>query len=372
MNTDKAEIISDDYINLVLQEIKPVKEGDIIEGVVLAETNTAVYVDLGPNRTGIIYGIEYINARDLIKKMNIGDTVSAKVVEVENKNGYIDLSLREAKNALLWDEAEKALKSKDVLSLIVKDANKGGLIINWNGVDGFLPSSQLKGDHYPKVEEGEKDQILVELRKLIGERLPLTIISVIPKENKLIFSETTDEVLDKSKKSKDKDKTNYQDAVSAKYNVGDKLDGIVTGIVDFGIFVKVNNDIEGLVHKSEIDWGLVEDTKDYAKVGDSIKVEVIEVKDGKISLSRKRLKKNPWEEASAKYKKDDSVNGVVIKFNKHGALVSIEEGVAGLVHMSDFATEADMKEKLSLGKVYKFKITYFDGKEEKMTLALEA
>ena len=125
-----------------------------------------------------------------------------------------------------------------------------------------------------------------------------------------------------------------------------------------------------MIHKSEIDWGLVENTKDYAKVGEKVKVEVIEIKDDKISLSMKKLKENPWITASKKYKKDDSVNGVVIRFNKHGALVSIEEGVAGLVHISDFESEDKMKEALSLGKVYKFNITLFEGKEEKMTLTL--
>lgn len=367
----------DDYTKMVLEPIPQIKEDEIVEGLVLAVTNTAVYVDLTPVGTGIIYGIEYINTRDLIKKINIGDTISAKVIDKEDKNGYIDLSLREAKHALIWSEAEILLKEKRVLSLVAKEANKGGLIVEWNGINGFLPSSQLKGDNYPKVDDGSKDQILFELKKLVGKRIPVTIIAAIPKEGKLIFSESTDPVLEdgelrdnKAKEEALKDNKTLTKIV-AKYNLGDQLEGVVTGVVDFGIFVKIDNEIEGLIHKSEIDWGLVENTKDYAKIGDTVKVEVIEIKDNKISLSMKKLKENPWNTASKKYKKGDIVNGVVIRFNKHGALASIEEGVAGLVHISDFENEEKMKEELSLGKIYSFEITLFDGKEEKMTLKLQ-
>jgi len=366
----------DEYVKMVLDAVNVIKEDDIVDGIVIAITPTSVYVDLGPVGTGIIYGVEYINARDLIKKTNIGDTITAKIILREDKNGYIDLSLREAKHALIWSEAETILKEKRVLSLVIKEANKGGLIIDWNGINGFLPSSQLKGDNYPKVTDGSKDQILTELKKLIGKRVPVSIIAAIPKEGKLIFSESVDPIASelsdnkKSTSSKEKKDTKTLTKIVSKYNIGDIIEGTVTGVVDFGIFVKIDEDIEGLIHKSEIDWGLVENTKDYAKVGEKVKVEVIEIKDDKISLSMKKLKENPWITASKKYKKDDSVNGVVIRFNKHGALVSIEEGVAGLVHISDFESEDKMKEALSLGKVYKFNITLFEGKEEKMTLTL--
>ena len=375
-NTLKKDVVVDELTTKILENYNFLKEGDTIEGFVLAITNTAVYIDLGAMGTGIIYGIEYINVRDLIKKMNIGDTISAKVILKENKDGYIDLSLKEAKHALVWNEAELIAKEKRTLSLVIKEANKGGLIIEWNGINGFLPSSQLKGDNYPKVNEDEKDKIITELKKLVGKRLSVQIIAAIPKEGKIIFSEVSDSLSENnsSNKNSDSKKTKSKNSVSkmvGKYNIGDKLDGIVTGLVDFGIFVKVNDDFEGLVHKSEIAWGLVENVKDYAKVGDKIKVEIIEIKDDKISLSIKKLLENPWTTASKKYKNGDIVSGVVIRFNRYGALVSVEEGVAGLIHISDFPNEETMKEHLSLGKVYKFEITFFDSKEEKMTLKLK-
>lgn len=328
---------------------------DLIEGKVIAIDKGAVYIDLPPFGTGIIYGREYMNARDIIKKVNVGDTVAGKVIALDNKEGYIEVSLKEARQALIWSEAEDAIRDKKVFDLLVTDANKGGLILAWQGIQGFLPASQLKPEHYPRVSDGDKDKILEELRKLVGGRISVMIIAAIPKEGKLIFSEKGEVVKEEG-------------AVSNKYALGDELNGEITGIVDFGVFVRLEEGLEGLVHISEMDWGLVENPRTMYKVGDKVRVKVIDIKDGKVSLSIKALKENPWVEASSKYKKDDLVKGVIIKFNKHGALASIEEGVAGLIHISEFGSEEKLREKLELGKTYDFKISLFDAKDQKMAL----
>jgi small subunit ribosomal protein S1 len=329
---------------------------DLIEGPVISIDKGAVYIDLPPFGTGIIYGKEFQNARDIIKKINVGDIVAGKVVDIGGKEGYIEISLKEARQALIWSEAEEAINEKRVFELPITDANKGGLIINWQGLTGFLPASQLKPEHYPRISDGDKDKILDELKKLVGEKLSVTIIGVSPKEGKLIFSE-------KSPETKDKEN------IVANYSLGDELEGEVTGLVDFGIFIKLEEGLEGLVHISEIDWGLVENPKTMFKIGEKVRVKVIEIKDDKISLSIKALKENPWKEAEKKYQKDTVVEGVIIKFNKHGALASIEEGVAGLVHVSEFGSEEKLREKLEMGKTYSFKITLFDPKEQKMALS---
>jgi small subunit ribosomal protein S1 len=329
---------------------------DLVEGPVISIDKGAVYVDLPPFGTGIIYGREFINARDIIKKINLGDTIAGKVVGIGGKEGYIEISLKEARQALIWSEAEEAIKEKRVYELPITEANKGGLIINWQGLTGFLPASQLKPEHYPRVSDGDKDKILEELKKLVGEKLSVTIIGANPKEGKLIFSE-------KSPETKDKEN------IVAKYSLGDEITGEVTGLVDFGVFIKLEEGLEGLVHISEIDWGLVENPKTMFKIGEKVPVKIIEIKDDKISLSIKALKDNPWKDAEKKYKKDDVVQGVIIKYNKHGALASIEEGVAGLVHVSEFGSEEKLRETLELGKNYTFKITLFDPKEQKMALS---
>lgn len=328
----------------------------IVEGRVVNIDKSSLYVDLPPFGTGIIFGREFSNARDVIKRINIGDVIAAKVVELENENGYIELSLKEARQAIIWEEAEDAIKSKKVLELPVKDANKGGLILEWQGIQGFLPASQLKPEHYPRVEDGDKDKILEELKKFVDTRMSVSIIAANPKEGKLIFSE-------KDPEQKEKVET------SEHYKIGDTLKGDVTGVVDFGVFVKVHEGMEGLVHISEIDWGLVEDPRNMYKIGDKVVVKVIEIKDGKISLSIKALKENPWTQATKKYKKGDIVKGVVIKFNQYGALVSIEEGVAGLAHVSEFGSMEALRAKLELGKTYPFQITYFEPRDQKMTLS---
>jgi len=334
----------------------PPATGDMIEGVVIGIEKNSVFVDLPPFGTGIIFGREFISARDIIKKINIGDNIAGKVVGNDNKDGYVEISLKEARQALIWSEAEEAINKKTILDLPVTDANKGGLIITWQGIQGFLPASQLKTEHYPRVADGDKDKILEELKKFIGQRISVSIIGAMPKEGKLIFSE-------KSPETKNKEK------MIGKYTLGDEFMGEVTGMVDFGVFVKIEDGLEGLVHISEISWTLVENPKTMFKIGEKVKVKIIEIKDGKISLSMKALKENPWKDAEKKYKKDQLVDGVVIKFNKHGALASIEEGVAGLVHVSEFGSEEKLRSKLELGKVYRFRISLFDPKEQKMALA---
>lgn len=330
--------------------------GDVVEGPVVAIGRARVYVDLHPYGTGIIYGREYLSARDTLKNVNVGDTITAKVVEPENEDGYIEISLREARQALIWGEAEAAMTDKAVFTLPVKEANKGGLIIEWQGIQGFLPASQLNSTHYPRVADGDKDKIFVELKKLVGVPLELQIITANPKEQKLIFSE-------KGAGSAEKQ------TLVGKYQVGDAFEGEVTGATEFGVFVKIEDGLEGLVHISEMDWGLVEDPKKRYKIGDRVRVKVIEIKDDKVSLSIKALTEDPWKSAASKYKKGEKVDAVVIKYNKHGALASIEEGVAGLVHISEFADENELRQTLELGKVYPFSISFFEPKDRRMTLS---
>ncbi len=343
-------------VAFVAETPAPPLEGDLLEGPVISIEKSSVFIDLPPFGTGIIYGREFLNASDILRKVNIGDTIAAKVVDTEGREDYIELSLKEARQALIWSEAETAIANKAIFELLIKEANKGGLIIEWQGIQGFLPASQLKTDHYPRVEDGDKDKIFEELKKLVGERLSVSIITADSKEGKLIFSEK-----DPEKKEKE--------GIIDRYSMGDVVEGEITGIVDFGVFVKIEDGLEGLVHISEMDWGLVEDPRTMYSVGDKVSVKIIEIKTDKISLSIKALKQNPWQEAKDKYKKGDKVSGVVIKYNKHGALASIEEGVAGLVHISEFGNEEKLRETLELGKSYPFTISLFEPSEQRMTLS---
>lgn len=328
---------------------------DLAEGSVIGQDGSMLFIDLSPFRTGVIYGREFNNAKEIIKSLKLNDKITAKVLEVENENGYVSLSLKEAKQEIVWREAEEIRKEKACLSIPIVGANKGGLILEWKGIQGFLPASHLKVEHYPRIQDGDKDKIEEELKKLIGEKIKVTVLSINQKENKLIFSEKSGE------------NEEIKEIVS-KYKIGDIVEGEVTGVVDFGIFVKIVDNLEGLVHISELDWALIENPADIFKVGQKVKTQIINIVDGKISLSIKILKPNPWDEIREKYNIGDIVKGVVIKFNKHGALVSIEEGIAGLAHISEFSSEKNMKEKIELGKTYPFQISLFEPKEHRLIL----
>ncbi len=359
-----TELNKDNAMHALLNDAPEALEvGSTVEGPIVNIDRGRIYIDIHPYGTAVIYGREYLSARDMLKNLGVGDTIEAKVITVENKDGYIEVSLREARQKQIWSEAAKAVEEKTPLELTIKDANKGGLIIDWEGMTGFLPASQLSAENYPKVPDGDKDKIFVELKNLVGTSLTLTMITADPKEGKIIFSEKNVG----ANKEESKVETGPKKTIE-EYSVGDELEGEITGVTDFGAFVRVEGGMEGLVHISEMDWGLVDNPKELYRQGDHVKVKVIEVKDGKISLSIKALKDNPWTTAKDKYKQGDKVNAVIIKYNQHGALASIEEGVAGLVHISEFGDEETLKSELKLGMPYEFTISIFEPENRKMTL----
>lgn len=332
------------------------KLGELVGGTVLYKKGTSMYVNLGVYGTGIVYGKEYFNARELVKALNAGDQLTAKVIELENDHGYVELSLQEAGRDKMWQEAEELIKSRKALSLKVSSANKGGLVIVWQGVAGFLPVSQLTAKHYPRVEGGDKMKILNELQKFVGKALDVTILDINPKEMKLIFSEKSVE----SEEMKE---------LLSKYQVGKEIEGEVTGVVDFGVFIKIEEGLEGLAHISELDWGLVENPGDLFKIGELVRAKIIAVEASKVSLSIKALKPDPWKDFGSKFKKGDILQGKVTKLNRFGAFVEVEAGLTGLVHVSEFGAEKDMREKLEAGVTYHFQILVLNPEEHKLSLS---
>ena len=351
------------YIGQITTE--GVSVGDTVEGKVSAISRTEVYVELAPYGTGIIYGSEYLSSRDILKNINAGDEVTAKVILERNEDGYIELSLREARTAIIWNEILQAQKDGTVYSVTPKEANKGGLIIKFKGVNGFLPASQLSEANYPRVLGGNKDAILSELKHLLNKSIDVCIINADPKDDTLIFSEKRDS-------ANAGENVQGIDASTPEYKEGDIVEGTVTGIVDFGIFVKLGKGIEGLVHISEISHGLVSDPNKLYSVGDKISVKVINIKDRKYSLSIKALLKSPWESISTKYKKGDAIEAVVLKHSEYGLLAAIEEGITGLAHISIFKNVGgDWTEKYQLGTSHKFVLTEFNPTEQKISLIPE-
>lgn len=334
------------------------KIGDIVDGLVLERKGPRIFVDLESFGNGVIYGREFYAAGETARALKAGDTVSVKITSLDNEEGYRELSLREAGEDRKWLELLRLMHEGALLDVPVQEANRGGVILELQGVKGFLPTSQLATAHYPRVEGGEKEKILQELQKLVGTVLKVKIIDVDSKENKLIFSERGQE------------EEAHRTAL-AKYKVGDAVEGEITGVVDFGAFMKFDETgLEGLIHISEIGWTLIEDPRSVLKPGDRASAKIIDMQGGKISLSLKALKPDPWAETAEKYKKGDTVDAKITKFNPFGAFAELNEGIQGLVHISEFGTETNMRKTLELGKNYQFKILFTDPKEHKISLGM--
>lgn len=332
------------------------KIGELVEGAVLEKKGTKLFVDLGVRGTGIVFGREYYAAQDIIKELKPGDLITAKVVEADNEDGFVELSLKEAGEERRWVEIRGAMQKDEPLELLVVEANKGGILLEYKGLRGFLPASQLSSKHYPRVE-GDKEKILQELKKLIGETIKVKVIDANPRENKLIFSEKDFEV-------------GEMRSLLANFKVGDVVAGEITGVVEFGAFVKFGEGLEGLIHISEIDWGLVGNPRDVFKVGDKVEAKIIDIHGDKVSLSLKQLKEDPWKKVAENHKKGDIVRGKVTKLNPFGAFVEVSPNVQGLLHVSELGSGRKMEDALGVGQEYDFKILLIEPKEHRMSLGL--
>lgn len=336
--------------------LKPLKVGDIVEGRVVAKQKGAIFLDLGPQGSGIIYGKEFIMAKGALKDLKPGDKIFAKIVEPKNEDGYIELSANQAGRELTWEDLRQKKEKAEIIKIKISGANKGGLLADVSGISAFLPVSQLSPDNYPKVEGGDSTKILKELQKFIGQELEVQIFDLDPRGEKLILSEKLKE-LGKVRE------------LLKNYEVGQVVEGEITGIVEFGAFVKFGKDgLEGLIHISELDWKIIEDPGEIVKLSQKIKAKIINISDGKVFLSLKALKKDPWEGIDQIYKKGGRVSGKVTKLNPFGAFVQITKEIQGLCHISELGTESAMAEKLESDKTYNFEILEVRPSEHKMNL----
>ncbi len=338
----------------------PIKDGDTMEATLLAREGRIAYFDVEGKGSGIVYGSEFANAQNIIKSLKPGDTITATIVCAENDEGYTELSLVRAMRQQNWQDIKRLKDAGETFPVKISAANSGGLMTEINGVRAFIPVSQLSTENYPHVEDGNKNKILEELKKFVGQSLSVRVLDFNPKNEKLILSEkeVTGESVRKSLEN---------------YKEGSVVDVVVSGIADFGVFVRLVEDpnIEGLVHISEIDHKLIDSPKEVVKVNDVLRAKIIEIKDGKVSLSFKALKVNPWDDAEKYFQVNQDVEGVVMKFNPFGTLIALGHDLQGLIHISEFESPDAMKKELEIGKVLTFNITTLKPTEKRIILKLK-
>lgn len=333
------------------------KIGEKIEGKVLSIGSNNLLLDIGPVGTGIIIAKELHDGLGTLENLKVGDKITATVLEQENEDGYVELSLREASYEKVWQGLKEKMRKGEVISTKILEANRGGLIMEINGVFGFLPVSHLTSQHYPRVKDGDRNKILSILNNYINQTFKVKIIDANQEQENLILSEKAVEA-DKVKE------------MIEKFKLGDIIEGKVKGIVDFGAFVEFDDGLEGLVHISELAWRLVDDPREVVKVEEKVKAKIIGIDGKKISLSLKALQKDPWEKSDDKYKIGQTVDGKVTKINQFGAFVQLDEYIHGLVHISELKKNNEKDKFIEEGKKYKFKILSFEPKEHRLGLCL--
>jgi small subunit ribosomal protein S1 len=339
---------------LAQSEIKHLKTGDMVEGIVTSVKKHEVWVDMGANGVGVILRRE-VGSNALAE----GETVSASVVDPELDEGYALLSMKRAVKDRGWGELQRIFDDQEIVEVTAYDANRGGLLIELEGIRGFLPVSQLSAEHYPRVSDSDKDEILTKINSLVGKPLRVRILDVSRKDNKLIFSE----------------KEAVRDDMAsrlAELKVGDVVEGVVTGVIDFGAFVNVDG-IEGLVHISEISWERVEDPRKYIKVGEKIKAKIIAIDKDRLSLSIKQMSDDPWLSEVKEFKKGDTVEGKITRITPFGAFVQLSPAVEALVHVSEMSDDEsiDPEAVFKLNEKKKFKVLDIDTDNRKIALSLK-
>ncbi len=332
------------------------KVGDLIEGEVVYVGRNEILVDIDGLMTGLIRGHEAYDESGEYSDLKVGDKISATVMETENEKGLIELSIKQAGHKKAWDKLRKIKQSGEVVEVNVLDANKGGLMIKLDQTMGFLPVSQLSPENYPRVIGGNKTKILEKLKSLVGKMLKVQVIDVNDEEGTLIMSERA---------------INYEERKREldQYKKGDVVEGMVTGVVDFGAFMEFGDGLEGLIHISELGWQRIDNPRDIVKEGQKIKVQIIDISANKVSLSLKRLEKDPWEKIKDKYRVGDKVKAKVVKDHKLGSFVELESDIQGLARVMTGDKKIE-KPVLEVGKEYKFVITNFEPVNHKLGLDL--
>lgn len=337
------------------EEFNLPKIGQILNGEVINTSKANVLVDIGSAGIGVVYPGEFYDSPDRMRSLKVGEKVSAMLLELENDEGYRELSLRAAQMTTAWQRIKERKENGEVITTRIVNINKGGLIVEIEGVQGFLPLSQLSSEHYPKVEGGDTTRIVQTLQKFKGQEFKVKILDFLEEENKLIVSERA--IQEEAAKEE-----------LQKLAVGETIQGTITEVTDFGAFVKISDTLDALIHSSEIDWKYVEDPREILHPGDPVQAKIISLDGGRVSLSLKALKEDPWLKVEERYTVGQKVKGKILKLRSNGAFVELSDEIVGLLPAQELSLRP---EPLEIGTSHDFAIVNIDPKNHKLVLTLE-
>jgi small subunit ribosomal protein S1 len=333
--------------------------GDIVVGKVITASKSEVRLDIEGVFIGIVRGPELYFEDEEFANLKPGDEVEATVIDEENERGDLELSFKQAGQEKAWAKLEEAVKEKEIIKVNVVDANKGGLLVRFYQIPGFLPVSQLSPENYPRVSGGDKQKILDKLKSFVGKEIEVNVINLGEDSDKIIFSEK--DVWNKKQKH-----------IIDKYKVGMVVDGKISAVTNFGVFISFGEGMEGLIHISELAWQRIESPEKIYKVGDSIKAEIVNLDNNKIFLSAKKIIEDPWKKAVEKYQVGDVINGEILKVNPFGLFVKLDEEIHGLAHITQLGINPKDKisDLFSTGDKFDFEILSISPSDHRLGLKL--
>ncbi|GHW02881.1 30S ribosomal protein S1 [candidate division SR1 bacterium] len=344
-------------------DVPLIKEGQKVKGTILHEIENGILVDCESGAfTGIILSKETKELKKSGVDLNDGVELELEIINpaVRHEDGYYIVSVTRLLQYDVWKKVIDEFEKDTIITVVPTEANLGGLLIDMHGIKGFIPLSQLAPIHYPRVEDGDQEIIFDKLLALVGQEIKVRVINIDEEEKRIIMSER--EALREEREE-----------VLANLEVGKIFDGVVSGISSYGLFVTIGGTVEGLVHISELTYGHVNDIEGLGHIGEKMQVKVIGLDNGKISLSAKQLKGDPWAELPTKYKVGDIFDGTVIRFVPYGVFVRVFDDINGLVHLSELSDKSvnNPNEVVKNGQKVKVKLILIDPVRRKIGLSMK-
>ncbi|TMF53027.1 MAG: 30S ribosomal protein S1 [Chloroflexi bacterium] len=343
----------EDYLHFEEEAFKTPNHGDIVDGIVVRVDPDEVLVDIGAKAEGVISSKELGMRGDIDSELEPGDQIKVYVLQPENEEGNVVLSLRRARAETTWIVAAEKQSDGTVIDADVREQNKGGLIVNILGLRGFLPSSQVARAFAGSLES------------LVGKRIPVKILEVNRKRNRLIVSQ---------KAAEDEDRARKREELFSRLQTGTIVKGTVSGITSYGAFVDIGG-ADGLIHISELSWDRVSKVTDVLQLGEEVTVKVIKLdpEQTRISLSLRQLQQDPWERLVQSMPVGSIVEGQVTKTKKYGAFLQIMPGIEGLLHISELSWDhvERTEDVLKVGETVQVKVIGIDTARRRISLSLK-